>query len=59
MSVISIRIGRRGHPQRSTQTSATVDADIRNGRRRCFSHHLTTSTSQHQISPSQHLNIST
>ncbi|WP_302428156.1 hypothetical protein, partial [Leyella stercorea] len=47
------------HPQRSTQTSATVDADIRIGRRGCFSHHLTTSTSQHQISTPQHLNTST
>ena len=29
-----VRIGRRGHPHRSTQTSASVDADIRIGRRR-------------------------
>ena len=29
-----VRIGRRGHPYRSTQTSASVDADIRIGRRR-------------------------
>ncbi|WP_418938039.1 hypothetical protein [Leyella stercorea] len=57
-----IRNGRRRHPQRSTQTSATVGADARNGRRGCFSHHLTTSTSQHKIStsnltisPPQHL----
>ncbi|WP_278906137.1 hypothetical protein [Leyella stercorea] len=34
MSVINIRNGRYRHPQRSMQTSATVDADIRNGRRR-------------------------
>ena len=30
----TIRIGRRRHPYRSTQTSASVDADIRIGRRR-------------------------
>ena len=29
-----VRIGRRGHPHRSTQTSASVGADIRIGRRR-------------------------
>ena len=29
-----VRIGRRGHPHRSTRTSASVDADIRIGRRR-------------------------
>ena len=29
-----VRIGRRRHPHRSTQTSASVDADIRIGRRR-------------------------
>ena len=31
----TIRIGRRRHPYRSTQTSVTVDADIRIGRRGC------------------------
>ena len=31
----TIRIGRRRHPYRSTQTSASVGADIRNGRRGC------------------------
>ena len=30
-----VRIGRRRHPHRSTQTSASVGADIRIGRRRC------------------------
>ncbi|WP_443866012.1 hypothetical protein, partial [Leyella stercorea] len=57
------------HPQRSMQTSATVDADIRNGRRRhpqrptlmlvtvdadAF---LTTSTPQHLNIKSHHLTI--
>ncbi|WP_302824123.1 hypothetical protein [Leyella stercorea] len=31
---LRVRIGRRRHPHRSTQTSASVDADIRIGRRR-------------------------
>ncbi|WP_302351923.1 hypothetical protein [Leyella stercorea] len=55
MSVINIRNGRCRHLQRSTQTSVSVDADIRIGRRRhpqrptrmLFSppQHLTTSPS--------------
>jgi hypothetical protein len=44
-----IRIGRRRHPQRSTQTSASVDADA----------FLTTSTFHHLNIKSHHLTIST
>ncbi|WP_278775860.1 hypothetical protein [Leyella stercorea] len=35
-----IRIDRRGHTQRPTQTSATTGADIRNDRRRWFAARL-------------------
>ncbi|WP_278908676.1 hypothetical protein [Leyella stercorea] len=35
-----IRIDRRGHPQRPTQTSATTDADARNDRRGWFAARL-------------------
>ena len=38
-----VRIGRRGHPHRSTQTSASVDADIRIGR--CRHPHRSVQTS--------------
>ncbi|WP_455053851.1 hypothetical protein [Leyella stercorea] len=34
MHPLRVRIGRRRHLHRSTQTSASVDADIRIGRRR-------------------------
>ncbi|WP_440332212.1 hypothetical protein [Leyella stercorea] len=34
MHPLRVRIGRRRHPYRSTQTSASVGADIRIGRRR-------------------------
>ena len=57
-----VRIGRRGHPHRSTQTSASVDADIRIGRRRCINRrvwhpcHTHAATLRHpQPSPRSHM----
>ena len=56
-----IRIVRRRHPYRSTQTSASVDADICIGRRRCINRrvwhpchtHAATPRHPHATTPTQ------
>ena len=56
-----IRIGRRRHPHRSVQTSASFDADIRIGRRRCINRrvwhpchtHAATPRHPHAATPTQ------
>ena len=57
-----VRIGRRRHPHRSTQTSASVGADICIGRRRCINRrvwhpcHTHAATPRHpQPSPRSHM----
>ena len=47
----AIRIGRRSHPHRSTQPSASVGADIRIGRRRCINRRVWHPCHTHAATP--------
>ena len=48
-----VRIGRRRHPHRSAQTSASVDADIRIDRRRCINRRVWHPCHTHAATPTQ------